>query len=167
MATGVTGALGGNSTPLSPISPSSMSGPSVFNGGLGGGVGGLTSEIDGADSARIEAHLPASFALPGGAYRGQNDEVLPDAASGRLYHTIGPSMHANTMPHRASHGPGGLHKRSVSDFDFSYMPFAHDTYATVGGMGQQTWLRGGDAGGERDISEEFDVTMVLGDLNYR
>ena len=55
-----------------------------------------------------------------------------------------------------------MHKRAASDFDFLYMPFAQDPYATVD-MGQQVWLRGG----ERDISEEFDVTMVLGDLNYR
>ena len=79
-------------------------------------------------------------------------------------------MHARTMP-RGNHAPGegnkgAIHKRAASDFDFSYMPFAQDPYATVG-MGHQVWLRGAEVGGERDISEEFDVTMLLGDLNYR
>lgn len=165
VAAGAAAPLGGHSTPLSPVSPASLSGPSVFNAHAAGEV---SSEIDGTDSARIGTNpvLSASdgTAVPDSVYRGHHDEVSEEAF-GRLYHTIGTPMHASALPQSHMHVKHGLHKRAVSDFDFSYMPFAQDRNVT-GGIGQQPWLRG-DNGGERDISEEFDVTMVLGDLNYR
>lgn len=162
-ATASTGAAAyGNTSPLSPGSPSSVSGTSAFN------ASGAESDFEGGDSARIGTNptpctTDASLLLDSGY-----EEPLDSMPAGTLNPNSRTRMHENTMPHShasAAHR-AALHKRAVSDFDFSGMHTPQDPYASVV-MGQPQWLKGDEVDGERDISSEFDVTMVLGDLNYR